>query len=93
MDRKLHEYFQAGVRLVWRIEPKTRTARAYTAVDAWREIAPQGSLSGGEVLPGFELPLAQLSPASKGRRSPKSIDRRLDFPTFPNQIHGEHKGE
>ncbi len=60
MERKLHEYFQAGVRLVWRIEPKTRTARAYTAVNAWREIGPQGSLSGGEVLPGFDLPLAQL---------------------------------
>ena len=60
MDRKLHEYFQAGVRLVWRIEPKTRTARAYTAVDAWREIGPHGFLSGDEVLPGFELPLVQL---------------------------------
>jgi len=60
MDRKLRDYFQAGVRLVWYIEPKSRTARAYTAVQDWTEVGPNDSLQGGEVLPGFELPLAQL---------------------------------
>ncbi len=60
MKRKLRDYFQAGVRLVWYIEPKARTARAYTAAREWTEIGPHGSLSGGEVLPGFELPLARL---------------------------------
>ena len=60
MDRKLREYFQAGVRLVWCIQPRIRTARAYTAADEWMEIQAGDSLSGGEVLPGFELPLAQL---------------------------------
>src|SRR5208282_3410633 len=37
MDRKLRDYFQAGVRLVWYIDPTTRTARAYTAEDACTE--------------------------------------------------------
>ena len=60
MDRKLREYFQAGVRLVWYIDSETRTARAYTAMHEWTEIGPDGSLLGGDVLPGFELPLAQL---------------------------------
>ena len=60
MERKLREYFQAGVRLVWYIEPTTRTARAYTAAGEWTEIGPDDSLLGGAVLPGFELPLAQL---------------------------------
>jgi Uma2 family endonuclease len=68
MNRKLREYFQAGVRLVWYIEPKTRTARAYTAVREWTEIGPDNSLSGGEVLPGFELPLAQLFARVEGPR-------------------------
>ena len=54
MKRKLRDYFKAGVRLVWYIEPKTRTARAYTAEQEWTEIGPDGSLLGGEVLPGFE---------------------------------------
>ena len=60
MDRKLREYFQAGVRLVWYIDPETRTARAYTAEQVWTEIGPNDLLLGGEVLPGFELSLAQL---------------------------------
>jgi Uma2 family endonuclease len=60
MDRRLREYFQAGVRLVWYIEPKTRTARAYTAPQDWTEIGPNDSLLGGDVLPGFQLTLAQL---------------------------------
>ena len=60
MARKLREYFQAGVRLVWYIEPQSRTARAYTAEHDWTEISANGLLLGGDVLPGFELPLAQL---------------------------------
>ena len=50
------------------IEPKTRTARAYTAAGEWTEIGPDGSLLGGEVLPGFELPLAQLFAQVEGPR-------------------------
>ena len=66
--RKLREYFQAGVRLVWYIKPKTRTARVYTAEHEWTEIGPNDSLSGGTVLPGFELPLAQLFARIEGPR-------------------------
>ena len=60
MQRKLRDYFTAGVRLVWYVDPRTQSARAYTAEDQCTEIGPDGSLSGGEVLPGFELPLAEL---------------------------------
>ena len=67
MDRKLRDYFQAGVRLVWYIEPKTRTARAYTSVNEWTEIGPNDLLSGGDVLPGLELPLARVLRGWKGR--------------------------
>jgi Uma2 family endonuclease len=66
MNRKLHEYFEAGVRLVWYIEPKTRTARAYTAEHEWTEIGSDGLLLGGEVLPGFEVPLAELFARADG---------------------------
>jgi len=60
VDRKLQDYFTAGVRLVWYIDPPTRSARVYTAVDQSTEIDENGTLTGGEVLPGFELPLAEL---------------------------------
>ena len=60
MSRKLRDYFTAGVRLVWYIDPDSRTARAYTAEDDGIEFVPTGVLSAGDVLPGFELPLARL---------------------------------
>ena len=61
MERKLREYFLAGVRLVWMIDPRKRAAEIYTTPDA-----PSGTLDesqaldGGKVLPGFTLPLAEL---------------------------------
>jgi Uma2 family endonuclease len=60
MQRKLHDYFTAGVRLVWYIDPQTRSAKAYTAEDKFTAVDESGVLSGGAVLPGFELPLKEL---------------------------------
>jgi Uma2 family endonuclease len=63
MERKLQEYFTAGVRLVWYVDPQTRTARAYTSPDQGKLIAADGVLDGGEVLPGFTLALSDVFPA------------------------------
>jgi Uma2 family endonuclease len=60
MERKLRDYFSAGVRLVWYIDPPTRTAVAYTAPDQGIELTEADSLDGGEVLPGFKLALSKL---------------------------------
>jgi Uma2 family endonuclease len=60
MDRKLRDYFLAGVELVWVIEPKTQTAKSYTSPEDFLQISKSGSLDGGTVLPGFRLPLKQL---------------------------------
>jgi Uma2 family endonuclease len=60
MRQKLEEYFAAGTLLVWYVYPETRTARAYTSADRGEEIAADGALSGGPVLPGFELPLQKV---------------------------------
>jgi Uma2 family endonuclease len=60
MDRKLHDYFDAGVELVWYIEPRTRSALEYVAVEQWTKIAPEGILNGLHVLPGFALRLEEL---------------------------------
>lgn len=67
MRRKLHDYFTAGVRLVWYIDPRARTAKVYTSEDQCTEFDEQQSLCGGEVLPGFELPLEELF-AKAGRQ-------------------------
>jgi Uma2 family endonuclease len=61
MERKLREYFLAGVRLVWMIDPRKRTAEVYTAPDAPAAMLDETqALEGGDVLPGFTLPLAEL---------------------------------
>jgi Uma2 family endonuclease len=60
MRRKLQEYFQAGVRLVWLIDPVTRTATVCTTPEQAMHVDRDGVLSGGEVLPGFLLPLEEL---------------------------------
>ena len=66
MQRKLHDYFTAGVRLVWYIDPRTKAAKAYTAEDRCAEFSGRDSLSGGEVLPGFEMPLSDIFAKARG---------------------------
>jgi Uma2 family endonuclease len=60
MKIKREEYFQGGAHLVWEINPKRQSARVYTSPNQVQEIGPDGSLDGGDVLPGFVLPLKRL---------------------------------
>jgi Uma2 family endonuclease len=68
MDRKLRDYFLAGVELVWVIDPKTQSAKAYTSPEDVRRIGKGGSLDGGAVLPGFRMPLKDLFARLQRRR-------------------------
>lgn len=58
--RKLKEYFLAGVKQVWIIYPKKKSAEIYTSPDKRKRINPDQSLTGGDILPGFVLPLKKL---------------------------------
>jgi Uma2 family endonuclease len=76
MQIKLKEYFLGGVKLVWIIDPEDGTAEVYTAPDAKTAIPADGALDGGDVLPGFRLPLAKLfekfgAPAAKKPKGKK----------------------
>ena len=55
MDRKLQDYFQSGVRLVWYLDPPTQTAQVYTSPEEYKSVDKNGTLEGGDVLPGFSL--------------------------------------
>lgn len=57
MDRKLREYFIAGVRLVWYFHPKKKTVDVYTSLKKKDTLSKIDTLDGGEVLPGFAIPL------------------------------------
>jgi Uma2 family endonuclease len=60
--RKLREYFASGTRLAWIVDPKTKSVRVHISpTDSTRlDLAMGGLLEGGDVLPGFRLPLADL---------------------------------
>jgi Uma2 family endonuclease len=60
MDRKLRDYFAGGVRLVWYVYPTERAVRIYTAAERSATIREPESLDGGDVVPGFILPLGAL---------------------------------
>lgn len=57
---KVGEYLQAGVRLVWVIEPEKRQATAYRGLTDVRLISENGSLDGEDVLPGFSCRLRDI---------------------------------
>ena len=60
MARKRRDYFTAGTRLVWEVDPRERTVAVYTAPEQFTLLHEQDTLDGGTVLPGFTLPLRQL---------------------------------
>ncbi len=60
MKRKLRDYFLAGIPLVWFINPPKRTAEVYTSPEKKKEVGVNEALDGGDVLPGFWLPLKEL---------------------------------
>lgn len=61
MEGKLHEYFDADVRLVWYVYHAPRPeVHVYTGPAACTVLTLRDALDGGEVLPGFRLELARV---------------------------------
>lgn len=74
MSRKLREYFSAGVRLVWYVDPVSKSVTVFTSATRSKVVPLDGTLDGGKVLPGFEIPVRELF-AVKKRRSNKNGQR------------------
>ncbi len=60
VSAKVIDYLDAGVRLVWLIDPRRRTVTIYTPDRTAHILRPPDVLNGGDVLPGFRLPFAEL---------------------------------
>ena len=61
MALKLEEYFGSGGRLAWYIYPITRTIAVYDKPgEPVAVLSESDTLEGGEVLPGFSTPVADL---------------------------------
>jgi len=55
--RKRQEYFEAGVRLVWLVDPDQRTVEVFASDEPSATLGEGELLTGGDVLPGFDLSL------------------------------------
>jgi len=58
--RKVYEYLEAGVVEVWLVYPELRRVHRFNSIGGITSVGPAGMLDGGDLLPGFELPLADL---------------------------------
>jgi Uma2 family endonuclease len=80
MERKLKEYFLSEVSVVWFVDPEKRTIRVYTSPDDVTELGEGDTLDGGDVLPGFSVPVARLfadlGDAPKPASKPKGKRKR-----------------
>jgi Uma2 family endonuclease len=57
---KVGEYLHAGTRLVWVIDPETRTATIHRSLMDVRVVGEAGLLDGEEVMPGFTCRLSDV---------------------------------
>jgi Uma2 family endonuclease len=62
MEIKLDEYAKAGVKLVWYVDPERKEVDVYPKGNPKRKktLGENDTLTGGDVLPGFEVPVARI---------------------------------
>jgi Uma2 family endonuclease len=58
--RKRREFFTAGTRLMWVVDPRRRTVAVYTDPDTHTILSGGDTVAGGDVLPGFAISLTDL---------------------------------
>ena len=68
IQRKVAEYLEHGTELVWLIDPQRRTAAVYARDGSVRWLREGDPLDGGDVVPGFSVPLAFLFAGLTPRR-------------------------
>lgn len=66
--RRIGEYLEAGVRLVWAIHGRRRAAMVYRSDGSTTELDEDGVLDGEGIVPGFRLRLADLFRRSRSQR-------------------------
>ncbi len=60
VHERVRDYLVAGTRLVWVLWPKSRTVTVYWPDGTARELGPDEKLTGGDVLPGFDVTVSEL---------------------------------
>jgi Uma2 family endonuclease len=60
---KVNDYFRAGVRVVWTVDPEARVVQAEQADGTAHVYSADDTITGEPVLPGFEAKVASFFPA------------------------------
>ena len=60
MERKLTDYFAAGVAVAWLVYPKSREVVVYSSPSKSITLRGDDMLESGAILPGFSVPVAQV---------------------------------
>jgi Uma2 family endonuclease len=60
VQQKTAMWLAAGVRLVWNVDPCRQTVTVHRADGSTQTLKSGDTLSGEDVLPGFELPVSQI---------------------------------
>jgi Uma2 family endonuclease len=62
VEQRIGEFLRAGTKLVWVINPKTRSAKVIHPDGVEWPIPETGTLEGEDILPGLSIPLASILP-------------------------------
>ncbi|CAN5451040.1 hypothetical protein BH11PLA2_BH11PLA2_28590 [soil metagenome] len=62
MFDRFSDYFSAGTKLIWLIDPERRFAQVYYPNFSSIKVSEHEPLSGEKILPGFTMPLTEILP-------------------------------
>lgn len=57
---QIHEYLTAGTSLIWIVYPRRRSVEVWRADGSRLDLPASGTLSGEDVVAGFELPVVEI---------------------------------
>ena len=60
VQKKVEEYLAGGVRLIWIVEPATKTVTAYRSHQDVKVFTADQELAGGDVISGFQIKVAEI---------------------------------
>ena len=58
--KKIQEWLHAGCRMVWLVDPSTRTVTVYHDLRTAQVLTAEDTISGDDLLPGFSLPVTEF---------------------------------
>lgn len=60
IQARVHDYFEAGVRLVWVVYPERRAVQVIRSLQERVELTEEDTLTGEDVIPGFSCRVSEI---------------------------------